>query len=236
MKILIAHPKATCISAKKLAKAIGAETYNLTTGDKREFEGYDMVWNYGSREAIYAQHLANRPIAVQRCVDKLQTFEIMRRFNIPTVDYTMFKHNVPEHWNSIVIRDKRDGRKAEGLYFAEQGEALRDGAIYTEYFPHIAEYRIVCGFGWVLGRYKKVAVDGDWYFELMHKQGFEQVDKDCLKAARSLGIDYVGFDVLEDSQGSCVIIEANSGALLQDEALKFVKDNIRGIVEYVQAK
>ena len=70
----------------------------------------------------------------------------------------------------------------------------------------------------------------------MHKQGFEQVDKDCLKAARSLGIDYVGFDVLEDSQGNCVIIEANSGALLQDEALKFVKNNIRGIVEYVQAK
>ena len=208
MKFLVAHPKATCISAKKLAKAIGADTYNLTTGDKREFNGYDLVWNYGSREVLYAPVLVNRPIAVQRCVDKLQTFEIMRRAHVPTVDYTMFKHNVPENWESIVIRDSRTGRKAEGLYFAEQGEVLRDGALYTEYFPHIAEYRIVCGFGWVLGRYKKVAVEGDWYFELMHEQGFEQVDSDCLAAAKALGIDYVGFDVLENSKGNCVIIEA----------------------------
>ena len=106
MKLLVVHPKAPCVSARKLAKAIGAETYDLRDG-RTEFNGYDMVWNYGSTSPIYGENMVNRPIAVQRCVDKIQTFEILRRNRIPTVDYTIFKHNVPDSWDSIVIRDSR---------------------------------------------------------------------------------------------------------------------------------
>lgn len=236
MKILIVHPQATCISARKLAAAMGGTTYNLTTGKQREFPGYDLVWNYGSREVVRADHLVNRPIAVQRCVDKIQTFEILRRYGLPTVDFTIFKHNVPDFWKSVVIRSQRDGRKAEGLEYAEQGDPIPDGQLFTEYFPHVHEYRVVCGFGRVIGRYRKDRVENDWYFTHMSPQGFGQVDKDCLKAARVLGIDYVGFDVLEDTKGDCVILEANSGAMIQDEALEFVKQHSEAIVNYIQAR
>ena len=235
MKLLVVHPKATCISARKLAQAIGATTYDLRDG-LDTFNGYDLVWNYGSSQPLYGDNIINRPIAVQRCVDKIQTFEILRRNRIPTVDYTIFKHNVPETWKSIVIRDSRTGRKAEGLYFAEQGEKLRDGELYTEYFPHIAEYRIVVMMGRVVGRYRKDQVGADWLFTPMHPQGFEQVDFDCERAANAIGIDYVGFDVLENAEGECVIIEGNSGAMMQDEALEYAKKNIISFVKEVKGR
>jgi len=46
------------------------------------------------------------------------------------------------------------------------------------------------------------------------------MDNMCLKAAHALGIDYVGFDVLAQTKNDCVIIEANSGPILTDEALE----------------
>lgn len=236
MKILIAHPKATCLSARKVAKALGAETYDLTKGKRTEFPEYDLVWNYGSSKVIHGAHIINRPIAVQRCVDKVQTFEILRRYGLPVPDFTVFKHNVPDIWESIVIRDKRDGRKAEGLHYAERGDPLPDGELYSEYIPHIAEYRIVVGFGRILGRYRKDRVDDDWFFTLMDKEGFGQVDKDCRKAADALGIDYVGFDVLERFDGSCVILEANSGAIIRDEALEFLDGNSEIIYDYIASR
>ena len=233
MKLLVVHPKATCISARKLAKAIGADTYDLRDG-RDEFFGFDLVWNYGATQPIHGDNIVNRSISVQRCVDKVQTFEILRRNKIPTVDYTIFKHNVPDTWESIVIRDSRTGRKAEGLYFAERGEKLRDGELYTEYFPHIAEYRVVVMMGRVVGRYRKDKVGEDWLFTPMHHQGFEQVDWDCERAADAIGIDYVGFDVLENAKGDCVIIEGNSGAMMQDEALEYAKNNINRFVKKVR--
>lgn len=233
MKILIAHPKATCLSARKVAKALGADTYDVTKGARTEFPEYDLVWNYGSSKEIRGNHVINRYIAVQRCVDKVQTFEILRRYEIPTPDFTIFKHNVPDIWESIVIRDKRDGRKAEGLHYAERGDVLPDGELYSEYIPHIAEYRIVVGFGRILGRYRKDKVNDDWFFTLMDKQGFAQVDKHCIKAADALGIDYVGFDVLERLDGSCVILEANSGAIIRDEVLSFLDGNAQNIYDYI---
>lgn len=233
MKLLVVHPKATCISARKLAKALGADIYDLRGGNT-EFFGYDMVWNYGASEPISGDNIVNRTIAVQRCIDKVQAFEIFRRNKVPTVDYTIFKHNVPDTWESVVIRDSRKGRKAEGLHFAERGEPLRDGELYTEYFPHIAEYRIVVMMGRVVGRYRKDRNGADWLFTPMQRQGFEQVDWDCERAAEALGIHYAGFDVLENAKGECVVIEANSGAMMQDEALEYAKKNIERFVKRIQ--
>jgi glutathione synthase/RimK-type ligase-like ATP-grasp enzyme len=234
-KILIVHPKATCISAKKLAAIMKADTYDLREG-RRDFEGYDLVWNYGSSDPVYAPHLLNRTLGVQRCIDKVQTFEILHRNRVPTVDYTTFKHNVPESWETVVVRDKRNGRKAEGLHYVERGEQMRNGELYTEYFPHEYEYRIVVLCGEVVGRYRKDVVDKDWLFIPMLPQGFERLDRECIHAAKVLGIDYAGFDILENKRGKCVILEANSGAMIQDEALEFIADNVDFIVNYIKTR
>jgi glutathione synthase/RimK-type ligase-like ATP-grasp enzyme len=45
------------------------------------------------------------------------------------------------------------------------------------------------------------------------------MDAICIRAARALSIDYVGFDVLAQTKNDCVIIEANSGPILTEEAI-----------------
>ena len=236
MRIAVVHPKATCISARKLAKLWGADIFALHKTHQRDFQGYDLVWNYGGSENISGENIANKPLGVARCIDKVQTFEVLKRNRIPTVEWAIKKEDVPKTWKSIVIRDSRTGRKAEGLYFAEQGEPLRDGELYTEYFPHEYEYRIVVMCGEVVGRYRKDVEGADWLFTPMLKQGFHNVDRMCIAAAEVIGIDYVGFDVLENKYGKCVIIEGNSGAMLQDEAEEFAKVNLEYIVDYVKIK
>ena len=61
-------------------------------------------------------------------------------------------------------------------------------------------------------------VDGSVNFNHQAPKGFEKIDEHCIKAAKALGIDYVGFDVLAHTKKDFVILEANSGAIMTDEA------------------
>jgi len=75
----------------------------------------------------------------------------------------------------------------------------------------------------VVGRYYKAETPDDkgvleWSFNVQPKRGFEKMDEACLKAAKALGIDYVGFDVVAMNKNDFVILEANSGPILTGEA------------------
>ena len=51
---------------------------------------------------------------------------------------------------------------------------------------------------------------------------------DCAKAAKALGMDIVGFDVLATTKKDYAIIEANSGSWLHDIVCDYVATKIRG--------
>jgi glutathione synthase/RimK-type ligase-like ATP-grasp enzyme len=72
--------------------------------------------------------------------------------------------------------------------------------------------------GAVVGRYFKKEDSGDWYFNNQPAKGFEEMDKHCIRAAKALGIDYVGFDVVAKNKKDFRILEANSGPRITDEA------------------
>lgn len=224
MKIVVLHPKLTYESASKLAKALNADLCNPFQEDRRWFGNYDVVFNYGCHRdlADATRVVINTPGAVGVCKDKVKTFKRLKDAGVPFPAYATRKKDVPKDWECIVVRESVDGARAEGLDYKYQGDELPDAALYTEYFPHKYEYRIVVFKGQVVGRYRKVEVDGEWVLQLMRKQGFEEVDKDCIKAAQALGIDYVGFDVLENKQGKCIILEANSAPILTEEATKAI--------------
>lgn len=222
MKIVVLHPKLAYESASKLAKALNADLCNPFQEDRRDFRGFDVVFNYGCDLNIHARYVLNPRLSVARCKDKIATFMVLKEAGVPCPAYATRKQDVPKDWECIVVRESVDGARAEGLDYKYQGDELPDAALYTEYFPHKYEYRIVVFKGQVVGRYRKVEVDGEWELQLMRKQGFEEVDADCIKAAQALGIDYVGFDVLENKQGKCIILEANSAPILTEEAIKTI--------------
>lgn len=227
MKICVIHPKIGLESASRLADALGADLSNPFLEDRRDYRKYDVVFNYGCSRDIYAKKFINPPRAVATAKSKVATFEVLHQAQVPTVQFTTHKNQVPKDWGFVVCRESVDGARGEGLEYVERGDALPDAALYTEYFTHVAEYRIVVFNGVVVARYKKVVKKDGWHFILYVPDGFEQVDADCIKAAKAIGIDYVGFDVLENKKGACVILEANSAPLLTEEVLEAIENEFK---------
>ena len=212
------------ISSKTLAAALkfnGVEA-DVFKGHKHhgDFRGYDCVFSYGCSANTAHKSRLNSAAAVSACVDKMATFDILKAAKVPTVPYVLRKAEVPKEWEWVVVRDDPQGRKAEGMQIVQNYGALPDGRLFTEYFEHRYEYRIVVFRGEVVGRFFKNAKieDGLHTFVNQPAKGFEEMDKGVLKAAKALGIDYCGFDVVCKNKKDYRILEANSGALLTDEA------------------
>lgn len=226
MKILVISPNACSESAKCLADNLGA-TY------KNGFEGwwsprnYDVVFNYGCGDAsIDTKNVINKGSAVIRCVNKISTLQALTKAGVPCLEFVTDKKKIPADWDVIVVRKTVEGKKNEGLEFAYQGEPIPNAPLYTRYFEHRYEYRVVVFLGKVVARYRKVIdSDGNWDLVIAPKRGFEQMDKACINAANALGIDYVGFDVLSKNKKDFRICEANSGPILMQEMAQGVIDH-----------
>lgn len=223
-----------CIfSARQLAEGMNkrtngewqAKVYDVRKGEYPKQPTHTFA--YGCSEAnkgwIPPFHI-NSPVATRRCVDKLETFRLLSLAAVPIPNFRKESKYIPKSWERIVVRSKVDGRKAEDLEYFFQGDKLPDAPLYTEYFEHKYEYRIVVFMGKVVGRYYKAETgtmpDGqlEWSFNVQPKRGFEKMDEACLKAAKALGIDFVGFDVVAMNKNDFVILEANSGPILTGEA------------------
>ena len=223
MKIAILSSVAG-VSSKVLAQGlkdngIHADVFKTKDTMRRDFEDYDYVYSFGCSEATLHKKRLNKPEAIRRCVSKPLTFEALKKAGCSTVEYTTNREKIPKHWEWVVVREKLDGRKAEGIGYCENIPGkIPAGELFTEYFEHKYEYRIMVFRDEVVGRYFKAEENGDWYFNLQPKRGFEEMDRQCVRAAKELGIDYVGFDVVANTKKDFKILEANSAARLTDEA------------------
>jgi glutathione synthase/RimK-type ligase-like ATP-grasp enzyme len=225
MKILVISPKAAEDSAKRLAKELGADYNNPYQSGRASFREYRLVINYGfsSNFATNADaNVFNEPSAVRKCINKMITLDTLANAGIPVPDYAPLPK---KNWDVVICHTKLYGRKNEGIehWYREENKVFPAAHLYTKYYEHRGEYRVVVLCGKVVGRYRKVERDGTWDLELRDKRGFEEMDAACLKAARALRIDYVGFDVLAQKKDNFVIIEANSAPILTDESVEAFK-------------
>lgn len=209
-------------SSKQLEAAlkyngVDAKHYNLNKDIYPD--NADYVFAYGTSQRSYKGKRLNNREAVLSCVNKPITFDKLKKAKVDTVEYCLNKQDIPPHWSWVVVRGAVNGRKAEGLDYAENSPGkIPDGALFSEYFEHKYEYRIVVFLNEVVGRYYKREDTGNWYFNNQPAKGFEKMDEHCIRAAKALGIDYVGFDVVAKNKKDFKILEANSGAVLTDEA------------------
>jgi len=222
MSICIIAPKKCSVSARKLALAIGAEFFNLNVSNRMDFREFDLVFNYGSSKMITYNAIINRPESVANCIDKINSFSIFNIHNIPTVEWITDKNKIPKKWDIITCRSSATGSGAKELEYCYDYKNIPDAVLYTEYFSHEYEMRIVVFQGEVVGRYLKEETNGEWNFVELQKRGMKSVDTACINAAKALGIDYVGFDVLANDCEDFVILEANSGPVLTDEVRKAI--------------
>lgn len=215
-------------SGKLLAEILGVRFINLSQvwPDLSKY----TVFNYGCSDVPRCKAIINSPEAVATCIDKVATFKALKAANIPHPGFTTRKASIPKAWRegAIVARKTTTGKGNEGMVVVEPNEPIPQAKLYTQYFYHSWEYRIVVFMGKVVGRFRKDATDdGRWEFTKMLKHGFDAVDMSCIDAAKALGIDYVGFDVIENEDGEYVILEANSGPVLLDVVGQSIKKHFK---------
>lgn len=227
MSLCIVHPEVCKESAEELAAALKCSVSNPIAENRRDYTEYDTVFNYGCNRQLYTNNIVNSQRSVVRCIDKLITFRLLAKNNIPIPSFTENKEEVPAWWESIVCRSDRKGTQAKSLIYKEKGEDLPNSQLYTEYFNNKHEFRIVLFKGKIIARYLKERVGEDWNFILLDPDMFEKIDDACIKAASILGIDYVGFDVVSRSPHRFVILEANSGPILTPEVKKYLKKELK---------
>lgn len=222
MSICVIAPNKCSVSARKLALALGAEFFNLSTSNRRDFREFDVVFNYGSSHTGLFNAIINSAVAVSRCIDKIASFEAFNAIGVPTVKWTIDKNKISKDWNTIVCRSSAVGSGAKELEYCYDHNNIPDAALYTKYFDHEYEMRIVVFQGKVVGRYLKEESEGTWNFVELQSKGMKYIDNACINAAKALRIDYVGFDVLAKDCEDFVILEANSGPVLTDEVCKAI--------------
>lgn len=223
MKLAIIH-SVSGISANKLQDTLRQHNHEVDVfrpfkDGACEFRGYDCVISLGCSAVTYHKKRLNTSDGVLNCVSKGITLDLLNAAGIPAVQFVTSPKEVPDSWEVIVGRPTDIGRKSEGLEYFYKNDALPNWEFFSEYYPHRYEYRITVFDGKVIGRYYK-RVDGpDWLLNLQPAKGFIEMDQAAIAAAKTLGIFYCGFDIVANSKKDFRIIEANSGAIITDEAL-----------------
>lgn len=211
MQIHIIHPKLAKESATLLATTLKANQSNPFETEQRDFHE-EIVFNYGCNRSINAPIIINSVKGISNCKDKVKTFNLLKGFPIPAWT-TSFKE-IPQKWKFVVSRQKADAHANQGMKITTLADTPQKAALYTEYFDHKVELRIVVFKGKVIGRYQKNERDGQWCLDEVQAKGFETIDGLCQKAAHRLSIDFVGFDVLANNEKDFCILEANSAPIL----------------------
>jgi glutathione synthase/RimK-type ligase-like ATP-grasp enzyme len=222
MKICVVYPRPCSVSGKELAEFLECDRDAPYDSDRRDFTKYDVVFNYGGGYKLQAKKIINSRQAILTCIDKIATFQALKLAKVPHVAFVTDRRDVPASWECTVVRAKVDGKQGDSLDYVYRRADLPDAPLFTEYFDHRYEYRIVVFMGKVVGRYFKKVEGDDWELRVQPPKGFEKMDKACLKAAKAIGIDYVGFDVLANTKEDFRIIEANSGPMLMDEVAEHI--------------
>lgn len=220
MKICVIHPKSLNKSAKWLAETLGAVTCNPWEKDVHNFKQFDVVFNYGCNRSFLANNVINKTNAVATCISKLKTLYKLAKLQIPTIPFTEDIKEIPDSWKEIVCRETDKGAKGDGFSVVKRGKLLPPAAFYSEYYKHKWEFRVMIFNGKVVVRYvKREDKEGNWEFDSVDKAGFEAMDAACLAAAKVIGIDFVGMDILANSPTEFKILEANSGPVMTEDVL-----------------
>jgi hypothetical protein len=226
MKIILA-PKACKESATRLANALGIRMYNPYKEDYPVGDHVKMIINYGCSEYRRNKFTKdfNTQIHARCCINKLLTFRALRANGLSVPEFTGRKQ-VASMWDNdeiVVCHTKRDGRKNEGIEYRHPDE-LVDAHVYTKYFFHKKEYRVLVFNHKVIGIYSKILDDeNNWDLVKLQLRGFNEIIEQCEKASRAVAMDFVGFDVVANTRKDFKILEANSGPIITDEAIEAFK-------------
>lgn len=195
--------------------------------------------------------------ALVRSRDKLRSLQILSRagLGLPKTVFTNYSRDVrkivQEAGGAPVIIKLLEGTQGIGVILAETRKAaesvieafnnLQARVIVQEYIKESAgtDIRAFVVDGRIVGAMKRQAKEGEFRSNL-HRGGTASVIKltdeeenIALKAAKAMGLDIAGVDMLQSSRGP-LILEVNSSPGLEGIEKATGKDIAREIIQYVE--
>lgn len=222
--IIVISPKVSSQSARILAQNLGAYYENPYNTGNRNFEKYDLIFNYGfSHYFVHKGVVINKPAAIKIAIDKTMTFKKLKNQGI-TVPFTE-NYNEACKWikqgDTVVARSTATGANGVGLKYCTTEEELEgtQATFWTKFVPHTHEFRVNVWRDNVISIYDKVRVEdgeGD-KFEFVLYRGQEnhpQMVALVKKVWDNTGLDWCGMDIICDKKGNLSLLEINSAPIL----------------------
>ena len=195
----------------------------------RSAERLPLVLNWGGSEALPGDLVAlNRPESVRISSDQVESLQRLGGLAPRTV---VRPDDTALLGTERVVAKRRHGARGSGkaVIWSDAGwsERVRYD-LFQEFIPERREYRVSVLSGRVVSAYLKRPPEGTSPEELRPEWSFEQthllpaaVVSTAGEAARRIGLDYAGVDVVEDLRtGRVLCLEANAAPGMSAETLR----------------
>lgn len=139
---------------KRLAKTLDCE---IVTSQTSKLPENCLVINYGrstipkfyfddNKDSLSSFTFLNHPYAVGLAVDKLQSLEIIKKLNIPTLEFTTDikkVHSWVKEGSSVVCRKTLIGKQGNGIEIINANSiGYPVSPLYTKYYDKTHEFRV----------------------------------------------------------------------------------------------
>lgn len=232
------------------ARALATELDSLCVkpGGRYRPRANDLIVNWGNSEVpswdATTIPFLNNPVAVGYAVNKLRTFELLRRFNVPTPEWTT-SFSLAQEWidqgETIVERHNLTGSKGDGIRIvnADSFDDVEHAQLYTKLIGRAREYRVHVFDGQVIDLQQKKRREGNDSDGTIKNldNGWVFVRDDItppprsifdvsIRAVQALGLDFGGVDVLV-KDGQCYVLEINTAMGLEGATINSYTNAIK---------
>jgi glutathione synthase/RimK-type ligase-like ATP-grasp enzyme len=195
-----------------------------------------LVLNWGSAEPMPSDLVAlNRPDAVRVSSDQVES---IRRLGDLAPRTVARPDDTGLLGSERVVAKRRHGARGSGkaVIWADAGWSERARYdLFQEFIPERREYRVSVLSGRVASAYLKQPPDGTSPEDLRPGWSFERAEAlpravaaTAREAARRIGLDYAGVDVIEDLRtGRVYCLEANAAPGMSEDTLRSVYGHIQ---------
>jgi glutathione synthase/RimK-type ligase-like ATP-grasp enzyme len=213
----------------------------LTRQNFTETELRDKVLiNYGANYlTVWSSGWLNHPDKIRNAVDKLRTFDLCVRNNVPIPVFTHSKTVVKE-WlqqgKQVYARATSTGSKGHGISILNTPhQSIPDAAFYSQALNHTYEYRVHVVNAQIISIGRKYAkesnankwirnMDNGWAFYL-HVDAPIPVQQAGLQGVIATGLDFGAADVAYDRvENKAYVLEVNSAPTMSEStALRYAE-------------
>lgn len=230
-------------SARAIIQGLRDEGVNIERWKATRIH-YDLVINWGSQEPIHnADHILNEPRTIKFSSNKVLTFAKLLAGGVQTPRVTTNRERAMSFGGKIYGR-KNFSKGGRGIVIYENPYEVGYHDFYTSAVSNVRELRVHVttkgtdtyddNTGLISWSEKKPKdevnfdinpdvknFDKGYYFSLRDNDRIpRKLLSDCMKAIKSLGLDFCSFDVLETPSGEYVFLEANTASGVMETTLR----------------